>query len=186
MSIIAAFYWTKSPRHSISTLIFDDETVDILSPAKIDYLPQNDMSFQKAAKLCIQQFFSEISKLNRIYQQPISVEFKIVFKVHEIFYMQPSDESQFVYDFFNKIFKQTKSKIKSLKLRPQLRKRLSGKSLKHFKKELRTMALIIRKRNTGYQYHLWALALHATNMTYLSKLKKIKKNLFNRLWQQYH
>src|SRR5690349_4680802 len=99
---------------------------------KYKYFPRESLLFRKSARHSIKNFFSEIAKLYKMYEQIIIVEFKIVFKVHEIYYMLSSDESKFVYQCFMNFFKKTKRKIKLIKIKPQLRRRLSGKALKNF------------------------------------------------------
>jgi hypothetical protein len=63
-----------------------------------------------------------------------------------------------------------------------LRKKLSGTPLKRFKRELRYLSLVSRKKNTNYEYHLWCIVLHATAKNYENRLKALKSKLINSFW----
>ena len=182
MSLIAAFLWNKSPRCSISTMIFDEETIQLLSAPTIHYFAKSYFRFRRDVKLVIKHFFAEIKRLQQRHKKPITLEFKIVFHAHDIPYLKPAKESKFVYDLFLKYYKKTKRKLKSIDINPQLRKRLTGRHLIQFKKELRSLYLVSRKRHTGFEYHLWTVALHATPATYAAKLNKIRTKLVNAVW----
>lgn len=184
MSLIAAFYWSRSPRCSISMMIFDSDNVKLLLPPKIQYLPKGYFKFKSAAKTIIQDFFQQVVSLHKLAKNPIIIEFKIVFQAHDIPYLMPAKESKLVYKLFTQSFQKNKKKFKLLELKPQLRRRLSGKPLKRFKKELRSLHLVSRKRDTGFEYHLWSIALHATQSTYAIKLQQIRNKLVNAMWDE--
>lgn len=184
MSLIAAFLWNKSPRPSISTMIFDDESMDLLVQPTIQYYPKSYFQFRRAARSSIKTFFSQIERWHSSSKQTVVVEFRIVFHAHDIPYLIPAKESKFVFTSFNKYFKKTAKKIPAMTLKPQLRKRLSGKSLKQFKKELRSLYLVSRKKDSGFEYHLWAVALHATAATYRGRLHKIRNKLLSAMWNE--
>lgn len=182
MTVIAAFLWNKSPRPSISTMIFDKEDIQFLSTPNIKYFPESYLRFRKASKNVIKDFFSQIKDIQKKHKQNIVIEFKIVFQAHEIPYLIPAKESLFVYNTFIYFTKIIKRKNKKIRIQPQLRRKLSGKELKHFKNELRSLHLVRRKRETSFEYHLWAVALHATSSNYEEKLVKIRKKMLNAMW----
>ncbi len=184
MSTIAVFLWNKSPRCSISTMMVNTQNMAYLKSPTIDYLPKNFLGFRKNAKAIIKQFFSEIIRINKVTNEPIIIEFKIVFHAHDIPYLIPAKESVLVYKIFNKYLSKTKKQIKQLKVNPQLRRRLSGAALKRFKKELRNLHLVSQTRETHFEYHLWTVALHATNSTYKVKLHQTKKKLTDAMWKE--
>lgn len=184
MSLIAAFLWNKSPRCSISTMVIDDKKIAFLLAPTIHYLPKSFFGLRKNAKSVIKHFFNEIIRLRKSTKEPIIIEFKIVFYAHDIPYLIPSKESKFVHKIFNNYLSKTKKKIKQLKVNPQLRRRLSGVALKRFKKELRNLHLVNQTRETNFEYHLWTVALHATNATYKTKLQQIKKKLIDAIWEE--
>lgn len=184
MSLIAAFHWNKSPRCAISTMVVDDETMQYVSAPKMQTLPKGFLSFRKAAKAVIKEFFVELIKLNKINKQPIVLEFKIVFHAYDIPYLMPAKESSFVYKTFNAFARKAKKSIRSMKIKPQLRKKLTGKALIQFKKELRSLHLVSRKKTTGFEYHLWAVALHATTATYKTTLQQVRRTLVDAMWDE--
>jgi len=180
MAIVAAFLWCKHPRCSVSTMILNTKTMAILDKPTIAYFPQYSLRFKKNIKKFINEFITKIEA----YQtdtNPITVEYKIVFP-SDIPYMVPAKESHYTYQNFLKSLQRTQKKIKQLKVKPQLRNRLTGKALKRFKQGLRSLYLVSRKRDTNYEYHLWTVALHATRATYSEKLKQIKKVLTDKIW----
>lgn len=184
MSLVAAFVWTKSPRCSISTMIYDDDNLEIVSKPRIQYFSEGYFSFRRYSKNAIKEFFTDIERLQKTRQTPVIIEYKIVFNVHEIPYLAPAKESKFVHKTFNILARKLKSKVNEVKIRPQLRSRLSGKPLKHFKRELRTLHLVSRRRDTGFEYLLWSVALHATAATYLKKLQFIRNKLVSAMWEE--
>jgi hypothetical protein len=179
MSLIAALQWRKSPKCCVATLIFDEENMKILSSPKINYLPKNYFRLKREVKKIIKDYFQQIQKLHHEYGKPIKLEFKIVFNVKNIPYIIPAKESKFVYKNFNYWIKKTQKRIKNLTVNPQLRKKLSGKSLKSFNKQLQSLHLVSRKKDTRYEYNLWAVALHATVSNYERKLKLVRKILLD-------
>lgn len=184
MRLIAAFMWSKAKRNSISTLIFDTDDIKVLSPPTKHFLPKNYFSFRQSIRKITNDFFQQIIELNKQSEKSVSVEFKIVFRTHEIAYMKASADSLYVLKYFMQCVKKTKKKIKNIELQPQLRKRLTGRSLKLFKKELQSLYLVSRKRNGGFEYHLWAIALHATKATYADKLRQIRHKLVDSMWDE--
>lgn len=184
MSLIAAFHWNKSPRCAISTMVVDEETMQYMSPPKIQALPKGFLNFRRAAKAVIRDFFIEIIRLHKANKKPIILEFKIVFHVHDIPYLMPAKESSFVYKTFNAFARKAKKSIRTMKIQPQLRKKLTGKTLIQFKKELRALHLVSRKKTTGFEYHLWAIALHATPVTYKARLQQVRKILVDAMWSE--
>lgn len=184
MSLIAAFLWNKSPRCSISTMIINNQNMAFLLPPAIDYLPKGFCVFRKNAKMIIKHFFDQIIRLKKLTKEPIVIEFKIVFYAHDIPYLIPAKESMFVYKTFNKYLSKAKKQAKQFKVNPQLRRRLSGVQLKRFKKELRNLHLVSQTRETNFEYHLWTVALHATNATYKTKLQQTKKKLVDAMWEE--
>lgn len=182
MSIIAAFLWKKSPTCSISTMIFDDETLEFFLSPQLQFLPIPYLQFRRATKKIVCEFFLQLQKLTKISNKPIIIEFKIVFHAHEIPYLKPSRESKFVYKTFKKRLNKAKKELNNIKIQPQLRKLLSGKHLSRFKREIRSLYLVRRKRDTGFEYHLWVVALHATPTTYVLKLQQIRTKLINAMW----
>lgn len=181
MSLIAAFLWNKTPRCSISVMVVDSRTMEWLIPPKIYYLPKSYLRFQFTARNIIKDFFRQLKRLRKISNKPIMLEYKTVFYAHNIPYISPAKESLHVHTIFLRAYKNTNKKIKKLQLQPQLRRRLSGKALIQFKKELRTLHLVHRKKETHFEYHLWTVALHATPATYVSKLQRVRKKLLNTL-----
>jgi hypothetical protein len=182
MSLIAAFLWNKTANSSISTMIIDDENFEFLSRPKIQYFPNGFFHFRRATKKSIKEFFSQIEVLHKTLDKRIIIEFRIVFTAHDIPYLKPSLQSKFVYKTFFSYLKKMQNKITSLECKPQLRNKLSGRELKIFKKELRALHLVSRKRDTGFEYHLWTVALHATPTTYVAKLRRMKSRLINKVW----
>lgn len=183
MSLVAAFYWQKSPKCCISTLIFDDDTMEIVSSPKINYFPANSLSFKNKVKKCIKDFFTEINNLYHEYDVYIKIEFKIVFNVMHIPYLKPAKESKYVYKTFMYWLEKTKKRITTLKISSQLRKTLSGKPLHYFNRELKALHLVRRKKDTRFEYKLWAVALHATESNYEKKLKRVRNILLRQVWQ---
>lgn len=182
MSMIAAFLWNKSSNGSISTMIIDDQSMQFLLRPKIYYMPQGYFRFRVAAFRIIKDFFMQIKRLHKLDKKTVILEFRIVFHAYEIPYLLPAKESKFVYTNFMAFAKLTKKTLKTLQIKPQLRKRLSGKALQQFKRELRSLHLVSRKRNTGFEYHLWTVALHATSTTYKEKLHVVREKLVNAMW----
>ena len=181
MSLIAAFMWKKHPRCSISTLILESENMEVLSKSDIHYFTTGYLRFRRESKKTIKNFFAKIEKEYKTHKTSVTLEYKIVFHALHIPYLSPSKESKYVAKVFANYLKKTKKKIK-MEVKPQLRNRLSGKSLKQFKRELRSLYLVSRKKHTNYEYHLWTIALHATKATYASKLQKIRLKLIDKVW----
>ncbi len=184
MSIVAAFLWQKSPTQSISTLIFDEDTLTVYSRPKKFTLSKKLFSFSRESKKIINNFSDHLIRLSTKYQKKITVEYKIVFLVNTISWMSPARESKAVLRLFRKAIKKIQKKHANIVLAPQLRRKLSGKSLLMFKRELRKLELVSRKRNTGYEYHLWAIALHATSTSYNKKLLMLRNALVNKYWNE--
>ena len=164
-------------------MVFDDEEAKFLSPPTIKYFPQSYLAFKKASKAVIKDFFAQIERLRKLHKKPVTIEFKIVFHAPHVPYLTPAKESKFVYRVFKNDVRKIRKKSKTIKVKPQLRRRLSGRGLKIFKKELRSLYLVSRKRDTGFEYHLWEVALHATSQTYAAKLRKIRSNLVDAMWE---
>lgn len=183
MSLIAAFLWRKSPKLSICTLMFDSETMKIISSPKIVYFSKKLFSFRSEAKQIINEFVFQLMQFSKVYKN-IFIEFKIVFDVSDMSWFKVSNKSRFVNGFFIKSVAKIQRTNPHIKLRAQLRQKLSGRALKHFKRELRLMNLVSRRRDTGFEYHLWTVALHATPKTYEKKLQIIKKKLFQTWWNE--
>jgi len=184
MSIVAAFLWQKSPKQSISTLIVDEDTLTVYSRPKKFIFSKKLFSFSRESKKVINHFSDHLMKLATKYQKKITVEYKIVFLVNTISWMNPARESKAVLTLFLKAIKKIQKKYPNVMLAPQLRRKLSGKSLVMFKRELRKLELVSRKRNTGYEYHLWAIALHATASSYDKKLLMLRNTLVNKYWNE--
>ena len=184
MSIVAAFLWRKTPKPQICTMVYDDQTLIILSAPKIYYFSQKTFSFRKEAKLIVDEFINELSTLAILKTTRLIIEHKIFFKTSGTFWFIPAKKSQFLYDYFIKAIHRLKKLSFEVSLKPQLRSRLKGRPLKIFKRELRKMKLVSRKRDTHYEYHLWALALHATSKTYDKKLASLKEKLLDQFWNQ--
>lgn len=183
MSLVAAFLWKKTPE-SISTLIFDDDNVNIILKPNIHYLPKNFLAFRREAKKIINHFFSKIVRAHALSKTKIKLEYKIVFTAENIPHLTPAKESLFVYKTFIYHAKKTKKRIKNLKIQPQLRRKLSGKILRKFNKQLQHLYLLNRKQKTRYEYNLWAVALHATPGTYEVTLNRIKEKLMDSFWKK--
>lgn len=183
MSIIAAFLWKKSPHCSICTMLLDEDTMQFIVRPTIKYIPKQKSQFKKAARAVIKEFFAAIEHVYRRNKAQIILEFRIIFKGTNYYYITPAEESLFVEKQFKFYLKKTKKIIKkNLKIKPQLRQRLSGKILKLFKKRMNSLHLVSRKKHTNYEYHLWTVALHATPKTYSEKLRKVKAKLVNAIW----
>lgn len=165
-------------------MVMDNETIDILVAPRIQHFSESYLKFRSASKKAIKEFFMQIEALEKAHQQPVIIEFKIVFNTYSIPFLTPSRESKFIYKTFHYYLRKTKKRLKLLKIKPQLREKLSGKELKYFKKELRALHLVSRKRDTGFEYHLWTVALHATSTTYKMLLQKVRDRLFDKLWNQ--
>lgn len=185
MKIVAAFLWNKSPRCTISSMIFDYQKMDIISKPEIVYLPKGYLSFRHHASKTIKIFFQKIKSLNKITKAPVIIEYRIVFYAHMIPYLKPAKESKYVYQMFTKQLNKTQKKFKALHVQSQLRNKLTGKNLKRFKKTLRDLHLVSRKRNTGFEYHLWTVALHATTSTYENILKQVKNKLLKKMYEDF-
>ncbi len=181
MTIVAAFCWKKAPQLSVSTMIVDLNNLELLSAPKILFLSPGIFAFRKDAREIVKQFISEIIDASKGIDE-INIEYKITFPRKLFWFQKPSKESRYIYNYF---FKQIKKLIQNpeFKLCPQLRKRLSGKDLLTFKRELRKLGLIERKREKFYEYALWNIALHATSKTYKDKLNILKKKLINKYWE---
>lgn len=136
MSLIAAFLWNKSHQSSISMMIVDSDNMQFLLTPRIHYLPRGFFTFRRDARKVINLFFKEIQRLHKTKKKKIAVEFKIVFHAPHISYLSPAKESAFVHKTFHNALKKTKKSIKSLEVKPQLRRRLKGKALKQFKKNI--------------------------------------------------
>ncbi len=184
MSLIAAFLWNKSPRCSISIMVLDEQTMRFLIPPRSHYLPKGYFRFRQAAKKIVTEFFSQIAHLQKAHKTTVLIEFKTVFETHEIAYMQPAKESLYVHRVLMRSYNKTANKIKKVHIQPQLRRRLSGKSLIQFKHGLRNLHLVSRKKDTHFEYHLWAVALHATPATYTAKLQRLRKKMLAALWDE--
>lgn len=183
MRLVAAFLWNKSPRCSISTMLVDEDNVKILLPPKIHYLTNGYFKFRKDAKDIITNFFKEIIFLQKQHQAIIKIEYRIVFH-SDIFYMIPAKESAFVLRIFLQHLVKLERQNPDIIVGMQLRNKLSGKALRHFKRRLRSMYLVSRKKDTGFEYHLWTVALHATKTNYEKKLNSIQEKLVNAVWSE--
>lgn len=184
MSIVAAFLWNKSPRTYISTMIFDEDTMEVFTLPKIEFFAKGYLTFRRQAKKSILAFFNDIIKAYSKKRKTVRLEFKIVAEVSDIPYMYPAKESRYVRKVFLYYAKKTKQKIKRLKVSPQLRSKLTGRALRIFKRELKSLYLVQRRRDTGYEYHLWAVALHATASTYLEKINRVRRILIDAIWNE--
>lgn len=184
MSLIAAFLWNKSPRCSISTMVVNDENFQLVSKPERIYFAGKYPLFKRQATAAVRDFFQTMAELYKKHQCPIKVEFKIIHLAQDIPYLTPAKESEFVYALFCKELVRLNKKIKTLDIKPQLRQRLDGIALKHFKQGLQSMYLVSRKRSTNYEYHLWSVALHATNGTYAAKLYKVRTKLLQKMWDK--
>lgn len=94
-------------------------------------------------------------------------------------WIKPANKSKFILNYF---LKKT-NHLQDVKVQPQLRNRLKGKSLKYFKRQLRKMELVSRKRGSEYEYLLWMVALHVTSKSYEIKLKTIKTKILEHFWE---
>lgn len=184
MAMIAAFLWNKSSNGSISTMIIDERSMQYLSPPKIHHMPQAYFRFRLAAFKLIKEFFMQIKRLHKLHKKPVIIEFRIVFHAYDIPYLLPAKESKFVYTNFMVMVKLLKKTLRNLQIKPQLRKRLSGRELQQFKKGLRSLHLVSRKRHTGFEYHLWTVALHATSTNYKDKLITVREKLLRAMWNE--
>lgn len=185
MDITAALLWNKSPRPALSMMIVNNETLEFYLPPQVYYFPHRYLKFRAETKKTIASFFNEIIKVHKVKPKVvIRLQYRILFHTNDIPYLIPAKESKFVSTTFKKYVRRTVNQLKDLHLEPQLRKRLSGKALLHFKRELRQMRLVNRKRGSGFEYHLWAVALHATPATYKNKLEQLKDKLSAREWQK--
>lgn len=182
MAIVAAFLWNKKKNPSISTLIFDESNMKILSPPHIDYFAEDFFRFKNEVTKVIEHFFEKILSFNN--NQKIVIEFKIVFNATQVYYLIPSPKSNFVYRTFKYFLHKTKQKSKNVHVNPQLRKQLSGRSLKLFHRQLRLLNLVSRKINTRFEYNLWGVALHATPKTFELRLKSIRQKLMDEFWKK--
>ena len=182
MSVVVAFMWNKSPRPSISTMAVDIDTIAYLVKPEIHYLNESFSKFKKSAKKQVSEFFVSIKELEKNYKKPIRIEYKILFLVHGMEYMQPAKESLFIYKLFKKYLNKITRKSKLVKAEPQLRKKLSGKALVEFKKKLQSFYLVSRKQGRGFEYHLWSVALHTTRANYKVKLKRVHRKLNDKMW----
>lgn len=185
MSIVATFLWIKSPKLSICTMIHDNQTVELLLKPMRQDLPSGYFPFRKAVKKIIGDFFQEIVQLHKARETQIIIEYKIIFNATVYpYYVVPSKESKFVYKTFMKGLKKLTKRNEFISVKPQLRSKLTGKSLKYFKRELRALYLVSRKRNTGFEYLLWMVALHATESTYKKLLAQMRNKLFDSAWHK--
>lgn len=182
MSLVAAFLWNKSPRCNVSTMVFDEETMEIIAAPKIEYYAKGFFRFRLQAKTTVKKFFNDLNQIQNLRKKPIRLEFRIVFNAINIPYLSPAKESEYISKIFFYYLKKTKIKNNAFTITPQLRSKLSGRPLIKFKKELRSLYLVSRKRNTGYEYHLWTIALHATTATYQRKLDSIREKLMENYW----
>lgn len=122
-----------------------------------------------------QCFFAARSQSNQNCR--VKIEYKIVGhgSAAHLYHTQthkPSDRTEYVRETFFEKFNGLKSDLLTL-ADSQLRKKLENSALKEFKEGLVSLQLI----ELAYQVHLWAIALHATQSTYKSKLKKLTKAL---------
>ena len=78
---MATFLWRKSPRASICTFIYDNDSIEMISEPKISFFSHKLFSFRKEAKKIINSFISELEKLSSDNKEPIVIEYKIVFNV---------------------------------------------------------------------------------------------------------
>lgn len=181
MNIKAAFYWNGSKDKSISYMIIDNNFQIRLDPVIKKLDPKNFDSFKREAIKTISSFFSEIEDIYRADKNNnITIEYKIVSHgspviLHDAKIHKPSDRTEFVKEQFNQHYKRIKISNDSLKLASQFKKNLTKPALIEFKENLNNLHIVIKQKNNAYQYHLWALALHATKSTYKKVLKKLTK-----------
>lgn len=183
MNIIAAFRWDSTEK-SISYMVIDENFRVRVIPV-ITKLPKTILkSFFPEAKNIINSFFREIENIYR--GNPncnISIEYKIVghgspahhyhTRLHK-----PTESTEFVRKTFFDDFEQCKEKYPSLQLaEKQYRTNLKKPALTEFKRGLDDLNLIEQKKNNAYQYHLWALVLHATKSNYHKEITKLTKIL---------
>ena len=182
MSLVAAFLWSKSTS-SIATVIFDDDTMQVLSTPKITYFPPYSFKFKRIMKQFIRAFCDDIKVLSATSQQRIIIEYKIVFITRRWRYMVPSKESKYVYKIFQQMMNKLSNRIPEIDLKSQIRNKLKGKHLLAFNRKLRSLNLVSRKVNTRFEYNLWAVALHATKKSYEKSLAKISEKLMEAFWR---
>lgn len=183
MDIIAAFRWDSTDK-SISYMVIDDNFRVRVIPVITKLTKTNLNSFFSESKNMINSFFKEVENIYR--GNPncnVSIEYKIVghgspahhyhTKMHK-----PSEHTEFVRTTFFNDFDQCKEKYPSLQLaEKQYRTNLKKPALTEFKSGLDNLDLIEQKKNNAYQYHLWALILHATKSNYHKEITKLTKIL---------
>ncbi|HAT1998351.1 TPA: hypothetical protein I8Z84_000064 [Legionella pneumophila] len=182
MDIIAAFRWDSSEK-SISFMAIDENYSVRIIPLNTK-LPKNNLNqlFQEAENT-IKGFFKEIETIYRGKPDAnIRIEYKIVghgspahhyhTKMHK-----PSDSTEFVRKSFFETFNDYKSAYSLRLAEKQYRTNLKKPALTQFKAGLDNLELIEKKKNNAYQYHLWALILHATKSNYAKEITKLTKIL---------
>jgi hypothetical protein len=183
VAIIAAFYWKKSPRCSISMMTIDAESLKIISPPKIIFLENYSYSLKRNVKKIIKNFFINLIELSQEGNNEINIEYKIVHIVPHHYILKPAKESKYVYDTFFLFFKKY-HQYGDFKLNPQLLKFLKGKDLLYFKRKLRYFNLVSRKKQNGHEYSLWMIALNITSLTYSKKINILKQKLLDKFWNE--
>lgn len=183
MEIIAAFRW-DSTKKSISYMAVDENYQVRVIPVITKLHLNNLTSFYSEAENIINSFFREIEAIYR--GNPncnINIEYKIVghgspaYHYHTKMH-KPSERTEFVRKSFFDNFKNCKNKNHSLQLAEnQYRINLKKPTLTEFKAGLDNLELIEKKKNNAYQYHLWALLLHATKSNYKKEINKLTRIL---------
>ncbi len=180
MGIIAAIHWHGSGNDKVlSCMIVDELTFEIYFGPKKYIMPVDDDKFNIKVNEIIKLFFDKVREINKIYKSDIKFEYKIVGNFQTgIRYNTRLDKPSVKTDYVDMVFSDSFIKIQSENFRcskKRLRSDLSGVALQRFKKKLIEYGLINSINKDKYRWHLWALALHATNGRYEVQLKKLCK-----------
>lgn len=162
-----------------------DKDYQIRTMPVIIKTPQKDLdSFKKEAEQAIQSFFEEIEKTYKGNEDCfITIEYKIVGNASPASHYhtqmhKPSNRTEFVRSTFFDYFHKAQIKNQLLQLADkQYRSNLKKPALTEFQEGLNNLHLVEKKRSSAYQYHLWAIILHATKSSFKKELKKLMKIL---------
>lgn len=173
----AAFLWDGTNK-SISFMMIDHQYRILKNPQKYNLKVADLNAFKQKVEKVIKAFYHEIILLAKSHPHyNVNVEYKIVHIVADDLggFYQAGEQSEFVRQFFIKMYALTKSKVLSMKLCQQMRSRLKRPELDAFKQSLKEIDLVKPSRKNTYQYHLWILATHATKSNYELILKRLLK-----------
>lgn len=160
--VTAALFWEPS-KSAINYMAVDDHYHVLISPKQVNLQSKNNFSqVKKEIESSLSLFFSELYKLNLSFSKHALVEYKTV--------MGSYGQARFDSLYLDKRLKVylSKNKIPGNKVRSLLK----GKELKYFKRALKSFGI-------RTNWHLWSIALHATQSTWETAVKHLWLAHFN-------